>query len=304
MAGSGAPGRARWRKATLVVGVPFLLLALIYAYRDIGSVVLPHPTRWGIAFLAAISFLVLSQMSWSALLPTGGTPIDRLTFYESQLVKYSPFGGVAQTASQALTLDRDTMSLGRAVRSVLLSKLTAAAGGAAWAPLLAVTGDFAVPQRAVLLFIGASVLLVHPVVLASLCRLAGRVRPALDISDEIPPVSTLLRSVMLGAAAVGVAGLGFAILAGADSEGPVAVLAAASGFALAWTVGLLAVPLPGGLGVRELVIGLLVGLPSGVTLVAALVLRVVQMVAEVALIAHGRFRTRGAVDRVEEVEHR
>jgi hypothetical protein len=56
-------------------------------------------------------------------------------------------------------------------------------------------------------------------------------------------------------------------------------------FALAWIAGFLAIPFPGGLGVREAVVVLLIAgsAVAGVVLAAALLQRATQVVAEVGL---------------------
>ncbi len=222
-------------------------------------------------------------------LPAGGTPRDRLAFYESQLVKYSPLGGVAQTASQVLTLPGEREERSRIVRKVLVSKLAAACGGLLWSPVLAVLGDFSLPIRTLLIILGGTSLAVHPVVLRRLCTMAGRVRPSFDFSAEIPNGALIFRSVTIAAAGVGSAGAGFAVLAGTDQGGVVEFVAAIAGFALAWSLAFLAVPLPGGIGLREFLLGIAIGAASGTILVAALGVRIVQMVAEVVLILHGRW---------------
>ena len=120
---------SKWRRITLAIGLPFLAAALLFAFRDINALVLPHWFRWVLATPLLAAFVIFTQRSWSVFLPAGGTPRDRLAFYESQLVKYSPLGGVAQTASQVLTLPGEREERSRIVRKVLVSKLAAACGG-------------------------------------------------------------------------------------------------------------------------------------------------------------------------------
>jgi hypothetical protein len=68
-------------------------------------------------------------------------------------------------------------------------------------------------------------------------------------------------------------------------------LQAASGFVVAWAVGFLVIPVPAGLGIREAVIAVLVEGPAGTKLVAAVMLRLVVIVAEATLAFVVRVRT-------------
>jgi SAM-dependent methyltransferase len=128
--------------------------------------------------------------------------------------------------------------------------------------------------------------------LVSLFRMLGRWTKRGMGSTLVPEQGSLLRSFGWSVAQMAAAGLAFSVLLSSVAPpdvkvSPVVVLPA---FALAWTVGYVAVPVPAGLGVREgVLIALLAPLIGTAPLIAAsLFQRLVAMGVEVTLFAVSR----------------
>jgi hypothetical protein len=264
--------------AILVIGLPSLVIAFVVAIRDLGDVPVPSPLRWVGATAAIMSFLLLASASYASLVPESSRRLAHHSFLRSQLMKYNPFGAVAQPTSQALLTSSGTGGSTAAVATVV-SKVTTGAGGLLWGPVVAATGA-GLPHlvRVGCALAPVGLLVCHPAVLGPVIRRA----PRLGGSVVVPESARIARSVGLAFLAVGFAGLGFLLVAPTDSPmgtGPAPV----AGFAFTWTLGYLALPFPGGVGVREAIATILVPGATAAVLVTAVVFRVTQIGVELAL---------------------
>src|SRR6478609_3588317 len=102
----------RVRVALIVVGLPAIALAAWYAYGDIRD--LSAPPLWALlpAGVANIVSLWAGARSWSVLLEdvVPRRVLDD-SFYTSQLMKYTPAGGVTQAFGQAVLARTDSSGL-------------------------------------------------------------------------------------------------------------------------------------------------------------------------------------------------
>ncbi|MFV0526130.1 MAG: hypothetical protein ACK5RL_16715 [Acidimicrobiales bacterium] len=282
--GDGTPHPLiRWAPvATMVIGVPSLVLAFAAAVRDLDGLRLPPTGRWAAAAVAITVFLVFVSAGYAALFstPQQRTAAHR-SFFRSQLMKYNPVGALTQATSQVALTSAATGGSAAAVATVL-SKMTTGAGGLLWGPVVAAAGAGLSPLvRVGCLVVPVGVLVCHPAVIRSVIGRLPRVRVA---DSAIPTTAQVVRSVLLSFVGIGFAGLGFVLCNPPDSsisDG----LATVAGFALTWTLGYLAIPFPGGVGVREVIATVLVAGSTAEVVVVAVIFRVTQIVVELVLTA-------------------
>ena len=213
-------------------------------------------------------------------------------FYTSQLLKYTPVGGLAQAVSQAALARTDEVSMTRAATAMIVSKLTTVVSAGVFGPLLAAS-NASLPGWIRLALLTTPAVLVfgrRPLMAWALTKLRG-VIPRTPDHAILPNQTRIWKSVAWCAAALTMAGVAFsslAITAGLD----VGWVQAVSGFALAWAIGFLVIPIPAGLGVREASLGLLVAGQPGAVLVSAVLFRGVAIATEALLFAQVRLRSR------------
>lgn len=285
----------RVRQVVLVIGIPSLIVAAWFAARELGS--LESPPWWALVPAALLNLFSLwaGARSWDALLPA---EIDRQeaddSFYTSQLMKYSPVGGAAQAVSQAALASGSELPALRATTAMVVSKLTVVIAGGVFGPVLALSNpDLDGWVRLLLLLTPLVFLVGHPRVLAGAVSTTARLLRRDPDHEVLPPQPAVWRSIAWGVPALGAAGASFAVLASAAGLGANLVQATA-GFALAWVIGFLVIPVPGGLGVREGAAALLVAGDPASTLVAAVLFRVVVLATEALMVARVRLRARRA----------
>lgn len=270
--------------ATYVVGLPTIALALIAAIRDANEIELPEPSLWALAAVEISLFLLLAGASFTLLLPDHLRAAGLAAFLRSQLVKYNPVGGPAQMVSQMALSPEGGQS---GADTVMRSKLTAIAGGLLWAPICALTAS-TLPS-VVRLLLGATivgVVVAHPGLTRFLLRTASRWIKRISVPEHNATFATHLRSTVVAATALAFSGAAFALFATAGTS-EVSVLAAISAYAMAWTVGYVAVPFPGGIGVREATLVFLLPLDLSQVLLAAVLIRVTQVTVELLLATIG-----------------
>lgn len=258
---------------TYLVGLPTIALAGIVSYRESQNVVLPGPAVLVAIFICLVAFLLGAGESYASLVDQNLRARARASFLRSQLVKYVPGGGVAQFASQV-----GQLGVGGRQGSALVihSKLVAAAGGFAWAPIFAFRGS-GLPgfARLACALVGFGVVVAWPPLFRFLARRTKLLGP-----DETFAPHGFVAGVVWSVLSVGIAGLAFHLAVDDPSLDMMAVIAA---YGLAWTIGYLAVPFPGGIGVREGVLTVLLPISGASLLVAAVVVRLLQIVAELIL---------------------
>jgi glycosyltransferase 2 family protein len=283
----------RIRTLMLVVGIPAIVIAGWYAYGDIQQ--LEAPPLWALipAAVANLVALVLSARSWSVLIDD---VVPRHTlddaFYTSQLMKYTPVGGVAQALGQAALAQTDEVGMTRAGTAMVVSKLTTVLAASLFGPLLAVSGS-ELPGWVRLVLVATPVLLVfgHRGLMAWALEHLRNVIPRVPEHTDLPSQGRIWRSVAWGVASLALSGIAFSTLAITAGLG-VGWVQAVSGFALAWAIGFLAIPIPAGIGVREAALGLLVAGNPGALLVSAVLFRGVAIGTEAIMFAKVRLAAR------------
>lgn len=284
----------RWlRISILVVGIPAIVAAGWYAYGDIKE--LQAPPLWAIAPAAVANMISLwcSSKSWEVLF--GDTVPSRVlhdAFFSSQLMKYTPVGGVAQAVGQAALARTDEVGLARAGTAMLLSKLTMVIAGGVFGPVLALVNTELAPWvRWALVCTPLVFVFARHELLRWTLDLLRRVAPRAPDRTVLPTQRQVWVSVAWGIPGLGMAGVAFACLAIPADLG-VSFTQASAGFALAWVVGFLVIPIPAGLGVREASLGLLVSGDPSAKLVAAVLFRAVAIGTEAIGVAWVKLRAR------------
>ena len=239
-----------------------------------------RPLWLGAGFGFGIAGMVGLALGWRRALELLGLPCSRRDalhwYFVGQLGKYLP-GGVWAVVGSAELAAGEGASRARAYGAMLL-----ALGCGYLAGVLAVAGLLpfqigllqGLPTVGFLLaLIPLGVLAVHPAVLGRVLELTRRVaqRP---IELEVPPWGSSLR--LVGWHLPAWLGLGLATWCVARAlEGPAPVVNIVLAGILAWVVGFLVVPAPGGLGVREAVFTVAAtSLSSGMAAAVAVVARV------------------------------
>jgi uncharacterized membrane protein YbhN (UPF0104 family) len=243
---------------------------------------------------AAMVGLCGQLMAWRALLADLGSPMPpgqaaRIMF-PAQLAKYVP-GSVWAFAAQVELAKERTVPRPRGAAATILAIATTLTVNLAVAAL---TLPFVSPEAArqwwwALAAAPVLLALLHPAVVTRavrrLQRFAHRVSAATD--DELDHVSTRGMAAAVAWSALAWIPLGahlWVLIHGVAGLGPEAMAVAAGTYALAWTLGLLAVIMPAGIGVREvvLVVGLAPVLDTGAALVVAVLSRLVMTAADLA----------------------
>ncbi len=299
------------------VRATFLALAVVAAVwavvvqRDVVAAALGRVGVGGVlaALAVSVAYVAATALSWRALLADLGSPLPvgvaARVFFVSQVAKYLPGGVWNIVAAAELGADHEVPRR-RSVTVMMMSLLVSCVTGAA----LAVVGLLATAPAiedfwwSAISALGV-VALSLPVLVALLCPpVLGRVVDlALRITKQ-PPLERrpTWRGVGAGAGwqlvAWLFAGLQVYLLAEPVGlqPGVGGYLLATGGYALAWTAGFLAIVVPAGAGVREVVLGSVLGgtlAPGGavmVVLLSRVLLTVVDLVAGLGALALGRRR--------------
>ncbi|WP_150252000.1 lysylphosphatidylglycerol synthase domain-containing protein [Nocardiopsis deserti] len=246
------------------------------------------------AALTGMAGLTAQMLAWRALLAGMGSPLPRRTaarvMFVGQLGKYLPGSVWAFVAQVELARDWNVPRTRGAAATLLAVGVTVAAGLAVAAVALPLSSAEAARRWWWALALAPLLLAaLHPRVVGWGIRLAARPFARFREVAEAGPLDVRGRSM---AAAVGwtlVAwvplGLHVWLLTWAVGGEALRSLGPAVGaYALAWTLGLLVVFAPAGLGVREavLVVALSPVVDAGAALVVAVLSRLVMTVADVA----------------------
>lgn len=247
------------------------------------------PAAIGAALVAVLAGLFATMLSWRAVLADLGSALPIRTamriFFLGQLGKYLPGSvwwliGQAELGSDQGVPRRRTAAAG--VVAVALSLIAGLVLAALLLPLLAAEATTRYwPAFAVVPLLIATL---HPRVINGVLNRALRLARREPLEHPISGRGVLAGFVLATAAWVAF-GVQVAVLA-ADlgASGPRTVALSIGGFALAWSVGFLAVVVPAGIGVREaaLVAALAPELSAGSALVVAVLSRVLMFGADVA----------------------
>jgi glycosyltransferase 2 family protein len=288
----GLLGRAMFA----VLATTFLVVAFLTAWDDAQDLHAPAWYLFGAGLLLVAAALWFAYRAWVVLLEVPANPPLAAGFYLSQLGKYLP-GAVWQALAQVGYAARTGVPTGQAGTRLVVFGLTQAAGGALVGATLVVLGagvNGVLRAASLVPFLVLAALLDRRwMVRAVRWWQRRRGRPTRD--ELIPPQKVILNAYLWTVGAMVAVSLAFtSLLHGITSDAPLAAIPA---FALAWTIGFLALPFPAGVGVREAVLlAILAPLVSTASILAAAVfLRLTAIVAEAAVLgaslALSRFRT-------------
>lgn len=278
----------RWRAVIGLLGLAGLVIATLGTVDDVREQALPSVAALGVALVLELVALFFIARGWIALFPpTADRAALARGLYTSQLTKYLPAGGFVQAASQVALSSQNGVAAA-AVRLPIFSLCTVVAGATVGAGL-ALDSDLPGWGRA----LAALGLLTNAAldrrVLQALLRMARRVTSRIPADLVLPSQGAVLRCYAASLVDMVAYCVAYAVLLGdlVDIEPWSATVA----FAAAWALGYLVLPVPSGLGVRELVLlAALPGVPTGSLLAASVAHRLLSFVAEVTLAfaAHSR----------------
>lgn len=290
------------RAAFLAVAVIAAVWAVV-AQREAVAEALGRVGVGGVAaaLAASCAYVAATALSWRALLADLGSPLPlgaaARVFFVSQVAKYLPGGVWNIVAAAELGADHEVPRR-RSVAVMLVSLLVSCATGAA----LAVVGLLASSAALasfwwVALALPVFLVVLSPPVLGALVDLALRVTKRAPLKTR-PTWRGIGAGVAWQTVAWLFAGWQVYLLAGPVGlpAGAGGYLLAAGGYALAWTVGFLAIVVPAGAGVREVVLGAVLGGAVGtggavmVVLLSRVLLTAVDLAAGLAALGAGRRR--------------
>jgi uncharacterized membrane protein YbhN (UPF0104 family) len=266
-------------------GLAFVIRILVTEWPEVGPSVRSADAGWLVtAFALAAVGMTYAAMGWGLVLRLLGRPmgLGRAAglYFRGEIAKYVP-GGMWAVVGRGELARREGAPATIAYSSVLLSL------GALYVSCAVVAGVFVPwsstlergPALAVVAVVVVGLVGLHPSVLRVVRSVAGRVlRRELEV--DVPSWGASLALVGFYAPVwlcVGTAT--WAIVRALDVEASWAAVVLAT--ATSWLVGFLAVPIPGGIGIREAVF--LAALPSlelGPASAAAVVARVLFMLVD------------------------
>jgi uncharacterized membrane protein YbhN (UPF0104 family) len=267
------------RAAFGVAGVVFLVVAFL---RTLGDVrLLPVWPKLLLAAVVVCAGAVAACAAWLALV---GDKAPRMAlvraFFIAQLAKYIP-GLIWLPLGQVGWATRAGVPLASASAAFPVHALAQVLAGASFAVLHAVTAT----QHRFLPLAGLVWMpLLHRGWMATTLGAAGRrVRRLGGAAEALPSQEAILRAYAWSIGAMAGAAGGYAVLWSGIRPGQ--SMLAVSAFALAWTAGFVALPVPAGLGVREAVLIALLDAPAASIIAVSVVHRLVGIVVEALLAA-------------------
>lgn len=243
------------------------------------------------ALVLGLVYVVLTMLSWRAVLADHGTPLPMRSaapvFLVSQLGKYVP-GGVWNIVAAAEMGADHKIPRRRSVSAMLVTLLISIVTGLM---LAAISMPFAPPALAdrfgwVLFTLPLFLVVLLPPVLGRLVSLALRLTKGEPLETPLRwrgigvAVGWQLLAWIVAGAQVWVLAVGVGMAADARS-----LLLCIGGYGFAWVVGFLVVVVPAGAGVRETILAIMLGasLSTGGVLAVVLLSRVVLTVADLLL---------------------
>lgn len=235
-------------------------------------------------FVAALAGMTFIAARWSTAvrLVGGDLPVRRAIplYFQGEIGKYIP-GSVWAVLGRSELARREGLPRSTAYASVVSSLAALYLGAGMTAAFLlpvaaGATGTFAV--GGVLAFLIIGVLGLHPAVVRRVVSLGERMtRRSFELTIPTWRDSVLMVAGYIPAwATIGAAHTAACVALGLD----VSYLEIVFASAVSWSAGFLAIPAPGGIGVRESVFVLTSGLPSADAAAAALLARVVFVAAD------------------------
>lgn len=270
-----------------ITALVFLIGAFLRGLEDAQGEIFPSLGQVALASALLLLGLLAAGRSWSYLFPDSFSrrPIER-GFYLAQVAKYIP-GTIWQPLAQATSARRAAGSgLAQASGTVVLHMLLQLASGATIGASVALVTSAPNWIRSTSLAGLASVLLLRRrwmvVIVEKLGRLLGR-----SFRDQAVPAQRLIvASYLCSILTILAGGTAFSILWSGFHAAPMPK--AVSTFALAWTIGFLAIPFPSGIGIREGVLIATLGVAGSqaAVIAASVAHRVATIVAELLCIAY------------------
>lgn len=202
-------------------------------------------------------------------------------FLLAQLGKYVP-GGIWQPIGQLGLASEAGAPIGVATSATLITAWLTVVTGVLYGAVVAVTTDLPILFRALLALSPIVVLASRRRWIVAVVGLVAHRFPQIRERSLIPEQRRLNRAVALHAANFCLQGLGFAALIDA-TDSDVNLIAATAAFPVAWVLGFLVLPLPGGLGIREAALVALLSASSADLVAAALLHRLATLIAELGL---------------------
>lgn len=260
-------------------GIAFIVIELRRATRNGWHAVIPSAPRFAVAEVLLVVGLLTSAATWRYLIGPHDRPwLITRGFFIAVLAKYVP-GGIWQAVGQAGSATQTGVPARRAVTAVPVNALILAVSGAVVGAGVAFTAtSIAVVWRVLAGGALLSVVLLDRRWIGAVLNLARRLVKRIPQPDALPEQSWILRGFVVSVASVVALSAAFAVLV----HGGLAELFA---FAAAWTIGLILIPVPNGLGVREALLLALVTKPNAIVIGASIAIRVAMMLAEVATAA-------------------
>jgi hypothetical protein len=272
----------------VVVVIAFFAISLVDAWHDTNGEL---PSAWRLLAAAALSAggMCTAGYAWATLLG-GDRALDHgAALIVTQLGKYVP-GGVWQATGQVGLARSAGVELPRAATSFTVLAIVQAVAGSVWGIVLAFAWTDARVFVRVLLGVGAlaSLALIDRRWMVWVLHRIPRTREASD--RLIPAQGPIVRAWLGSLVTMTAACVAYLLLLGSLTpvDQPILVLSA---YAIAWTVGFLALPVPSGFGIREAVlVGTLHSVfPASVIVAASVYLRLVVMGTEgvmAAIVSH------------------
>jgi hypothetical protein len=287
---------SRWVKlGFLVLALGFCAYGLYAERADVGAAMAHFAWDSVIgALAAAIAGMACLMLAWRSVIRDLGSPLTmrpaiRIMFV-SQLGKYVP-GAVWMAAAQVELARGHDIPRKRSASAAVISMLVTLAAGLLMAAVMLPlsSGDAARHYWwALALALPAVVALYPPLMgyaLDRALRLAGR--PPLERRIS---AGGMTRAVAWSVLAWAFFGLhAWLLVAGVTGRGADVLPIAAGAYALAWSVGFILIPFPGGVGPRELafIAALAPVMPRGSAIVVAVASRLVLTIADLAWAAVG-----------------
>jgi hypothetical protein len=276
-----------------VAGLVFVALAIADQWVEAQAALDQASWGWlGASLLVALAAMVAIGLPWRRALALVGWPHESARrvlawFLPGQLGKYVP-GAVWPVVGRAELAARGGVPRAEAYSSTALSlaatNLGCALGAAIAFPfaVLAEEGD-AAQGWWVLLALPLGAVLLHPKVLSTVVRLAGKALRRPDLTLEMPPWRATAGLVIRHLPAWALVAAATWLVARALDPSP-AVAPIVFATLVSWVAGMAVLPVPGGLGVREVVFASVAStaLPPGVAATVAVVARLVFMLADTA----------------------
>ena len=275
----------------VVLALAFFAYTLADAWNETDGR-LPSVARLGGATLLVAIGLAAAVVAWVSLLETEHRLDHAASLLVSQLGKYVP--GAIWQAAGLVSLSRSVgVRVSRSVTAFTVMALTQAVAGCTFAVLLAFTWSSVAILPRVFVGLGgvAALALLDRRWMVKLLHAVPRTRDA--SLDVVPSQMAIIRACLASVVTLAATSAAYVLLIGSFGavHHPVLLFAA---YAVAWTIGFLAVPIPSGVGIREAVlVGILHGtFPTSVIVAASVYQRLVSVGTEgiLAAIASQRLR--------------